>query len=216
MVAPVPAQITKLRPCLHAAAPRRALLTTYHSPPTLFLPPSSASLSANISPVLNSFRILPVATGVYHSSFPTSDFQMRLLHPDASTGPPGMPSLLFASACCLFVVSLHSFLPSLPLFSIVWSLFPQNTRGGGALCCALTTFQCSSTPTPLFLITSLQTQHFHAITHSFAQRHTNIPTILNSLRTLSIATGGGTLCDVCVPHSVPSVLRFFLPFERLR
>ncbi len=130
MVAPVPAQITKLRPCLHAAAPRRALLTTYHSPPTLFLPPSSASLSANISPVLNSFRILPVATGVYHSSFPTSDFQMRLLHPDASTGPPGMPSLLFASACCLFVVSLHSFLPSLPLFSIVWSLFPQNTRGG--------------------------------------------------------------------------------------
>src|ERR1700687_549144 len=43
--------------------------------------------------------------------------------------PPGMPSLLFASACCLFVVSLHSFLHSLPLFSIVWSLFPQNTRG---------------------------------------------------------------------------------------
>ena len=86
MVAPVPAQITKLRPCLHAAAPRRALLTTYHSPPTLFLPPSSASLSANISPVLNSFRILPVATGVYHSSFPTSDFQMRLLHPECLYG----------------------------------------------------------------------------------------------------------------------------------
>jgi len=41
----------------------------------------------------------------------------------------------------------------------------------------------------LFLITSLQTQQFHAITHSFMQRRTNIPTILNSLRTLSVATG---------------------------
>ena len=46
-----------------------------------------------------------------------------------------------------------------------------------------------STPTPLLLITSLQPLYFHAITHSFAQRRTNISTILNSLRTLSITTG---------------------------
>jgi hypothetical protein len=43
--------------------------------------------------------------------------------------------------------------------------------------------------TPLLPITSLQTLQFHAVTHSFAQRQTNIPTILNSLRTLFIVTG---------------------------
>src|ERR1700682_232973 len=62
----------------------RAFIHTLHAPPptthyprltTLSLPPSSASRSVNISPVLSSLRILPVATGVYHSSFPTSDFQ---------------------------------------------------------------------------------------------------------------------------------------------
>ena len=42
---------------------------------------------------------------------------------------------------------------------------------------------------PLFPITSLQTSHFHAITHSFAQRRTTIWPILNGFRTLSIATG---------------------------
>jgi len=49
--------------------------------------------------------------------------------------------------------------------------------------------QRSNMPTPLLPITSLQPLQFHAITHSFAQRRTNIPTILNSLRTLSIVTG---------------------------
>jgi len=75
MVAPVPAQITKPRLHPHAATRRRPLLTTHDSLPTLSLPPSSASRGVNISPVLSSLRILPVATGVYHSSFPTSDFQ---------------------------------------------------------------------------------------------------------------------------------------------
>src|SRR6266481_1467263 len=52
------------------------LCTAHYSLPTLLaaqtkqLPPSSASRSANISPVLSSFRILPVATGVYPASFP--------------------------------------------------------------------------------------------------------------------------------------------------
>ena len=39
------------------------------------------------------------------------------------------------------------------------------------------------------LITSVQDQQFHKLTHSFAQRrHANFP-VLNGLRTLSIATG---------------------------
>ena len=59
-----------------------------------------------------------------------------------------------------------------------------------ALCVEL--FPCierSNIATPLPPITSLQPLQFHAVTHSFAQRRTNIPTILNSLRTLSIVTG---------------------------
>src|SRR5258707_4154512 len=40
----------------------------------------------------------------------------------------GMPTLLLSKACRLFVVSLLSFPHSFPLFSIVCSLFSQNTR----------------------------------------------------------------------------------------
>src|SRR5258708_12806429 len=47
----------------------------------------------------------------------------------------------------------------------------------------------ASLVSPLLLITSLQPLYFLAITHSFAERRTNIPNILNSLRTLSITTG---------------------------
>jgi hypothetical protein len=57
MVVPVSAQISKLRPY----PPCPTLPTTHHSLPTFF---SSASHGADISPVLNSFRILPVPTGV--------------------------------------------------------------------------------------------------------------------------------------------------------
>src|SRR5712664_3838514 len=46
----------------------------------------------------------------------------------------------------------------------------------------------SDAATPLLPITSLQTQQFHAITHSFAQRQSNIPIISNALRPLSVAT----------------------------
>jgi len=42
---------------------------------------------------------------------------------------------------------------------------------------------------PLLLITSLQALHFHAITHSFAQRRPAKPCPLKRLRTLSITTG---------------------------
>ena len=46
-----------------------------------------------------------------------------------------------------------------------------------------------SNPSPFLPITSLQAQHYHGITHSFAQRQPSIPSIFNSFRTLSIATG---------------------------
>jgi hypothetical protein len=46
-----------------------------------------------------------------------------------------------------------------------------------------------SHPSPFLPITSLQAQHYHGITHSFAQRQPSIPSIFNSFRTLSIATG---------------------------
>ena len=59
-----------------------------------------------------------------------------------------------------------------------------------ALCVEL--FPCierSNIASPLLPITSLQPLQFHTITHSLAQRRTNIRPILNSLRTLSIVTG---------------------------
>jgi hypothetical protein len=94
-----------------------------YSLPTLFaartkqLTPSSAPRGANISPVLSSFRILPVATGVYPASFP------RFRRSDLRT-------------CQLFCLqrlgaSLPSFAGPRPLFSMACSLFLQNTRGGG-------------------------------------------------------------------------------------
>src|SRR6266478_2678345 len=47
---------------------------------------------------------------------------------------------------------------------------------------------------PFLPITSLQPQQFHTVTHSFPQRRSAISSVLNSFRTLSIATG-------VVPHS---------------
>src|SRR6266403_1166126 len=50
----------------------------------------------------------------------------------------------------------------------------------------------SDAPSPLPPITSLQPLQFHAITHSFAQRPPAKPFHIRRLRTLFIATGGGT------------------------
>ena len=41
----------------------------------------------------------------------------------------------------------------------------------------------------LLFITYMQTPHFHAIAHSFAQREAYIYPVVNNLRTLSIAIG---------------------------
>src|SRR5258708_1439939 len=77
----------------------------------------------------------------------------------------------------------------------------------------------TSRPSPFPPITSLQPQHYHGITHSFAQRQPSIPSIFNSFRTLSIATEvvpphyqnpeEYRLCGLRAPTSVPSLLRFF-------
>jgi hypothetical protein len=64
--------------------------------------------------------------------------------------------------------------------------------------------------TPLFLITSIQPPHFHAIAHSFAQRRTAISHAFNCLHTLSIATGVYPLRSPCL-RCVRSVVRFFPP-----
>jgi hypothetical protein len=62
--------------------------------------------------------------------------------------------------------------------------------------------------TPLLPITSLQPLHFHALTHSFAQRRAAIPFASKSLRTLSIATG-------VYPHFVRSKSSKLPTFGRL-
>jgi hypothetical protein len=105
MVAPVPAQISKLRPLD---------VNTRTKLPA----PLSASRGVNISPVLNSFRILPV--GVHSIRRP----QARSFRRSEA------PSLLLARSCRLFALSLQPFPLSLPLFSVVCSLFFKNTRGG--------------------------------------------------------------------------------------
>ena len=82
-----------------------------------------------------------------------------------------------------------------PLFSYSYELlFPQplsfdinlNPQGCGSQPSRVHTHNPAN---PLFPITSLQDKRFHEVTHSFAQRRTTIYPILNSFRTLSIATG---------------------------
>jgi len=80
------------------------------------------------------------------------------------------------TACSLFALSLQRFRPLTCLFSTACSLFSENTRGGGirvvsawrgTRLCSLDRLNALS---PLPPITSLQTLHFHAFTHSFAHR----------------------------------------------
>ncbi|MCU1241350.1 MAG: hypothetical protein JWO71_2076 [Candidatus Acidoferrum typicum] len=62
-----------------------------------------------------------------------------------------------------------------------------------------------SNPSPFLPITSLQAQHYHGITHFFAQRQPSIPSIFNSFRTLSIATGVVPPSPVQKPERIVSV-----------
>ena len=94
----------------------------------------------------------------------------------------------------LFSYPYKSPFPQLLSFTSIWTpgcvpfvLFPLATR------------HFYLTPFPL--ITSLQILQFHAITHSFAQRRTSIYPVLNSFRTLSIATGVVPPCRANVSTS---------------
>ena len=66
------------------------------------------------------FDIHPHCPGVYSSVPNTQTFR-----------PSEPPTLLLTGTCRLFRLSLRSFPHSLPLFSMVCSLFCENTRGGG-------------------------------------------------------------------------------------
>jgi hypothetical protein len=86
--------------------------------------PSSAPRNVNISPVLNTLRILPVATG------------MSPLRHSPSMPSPSLCSLCLRGKFHVFSslptleISSRSFSHSLPLFSTACRLFSQNTRGG--------------------------------------------------------------------------------------
>jgi len=84
--------------------------------------PSSAPRSVNISPVLSSFRILPVTTEVYYPSIiPLCALCIALF----------LATPFVINGLAPLCVSLPSFFMPRPLFSITSSLFLQNTRGGG-------------------------------------------------------------------------------------
>jgi hypothetical protein len=95
--------------------------------------PSYALRNANISPILSTLRMLPVATGV---SGPRA-----FLTPRPSFTQSGFREGSLATRHCSFVFSslpplfrsLRSFSHPRPLFSIVCRLFSQNTGGGGWL-----------------------------------------------------------------------------------
>src|SRR5260221_605371 len=89
MVAPVPAQISKLRHCPTPRSLRIYPLPTTHCPLSSSHP-SYASRGVNIPPVLSSLRILPVATGVY----PTTDLRIfRDANSFASYHIPATPAV---------------------------------------------------------------------------------------------------------------------------
>src|SRR5713101_2311985 len=94
---------------------------------------------------------------------------------------------------------VYSRLPTFvgPLFSYSYELlFPQPLYFDNDLNCPggdpASVSKCRTKRlNPFLLITSLQTQQFHAITHSFAQRRAAIHFIIKSLRTLLLSIGGG-------------------------
>ena len=84
---------------------------------------SFAQRRAAIPPIFNGFRTLSIATRVY---YPPPTFLSGPRRLSASVANP-----MFSETCSLFVVSSRSFPRSLPLSSILCSLFCENTRVGG-------------------------------------------------------------------------------------
>src|SRR6266852_4588830 len=87
--------------------------------------PSRAPRSANISPILSTLRILPVATGVYPSSAPLKT--SGRIHGESHRRRKSRRIIPLRT---LFL-SLRSFPRSHRLFSTTSGLFLQDTRGGG-------------------------------------------------------------------------------------
>jgi len=126
MVALVPAQISNLHPRPPAATLRRRslpLLTTHYPLSTLFF----------VSPLFSYSYELLFPQPLYFDNHPHCSpvwaykppIPLRTLCLGAAACPDlvGVANPLFSGICCLFPVSLRSFLHSFPLFSIVCSLF---------------------------------------------------------------------------------------------
>src|SRR5216684_4036007 len=123
VVAPVPAQIANLRPRPPAPTAPPLPPSTLHS---LFVSPLSSYSYELLFPqplYFDNDPHCPPGVGVQASQSP-SELCASAQLPAPASNP------LFSGVCCLFPVSLRSFLRSFPLFSIACSLFSQNTGGG--------------------------------------------------------------------------------------
>src|SRR6266404_5979079 len=124
-------------------------------------------------------------------TFPGKITCKKILSAKNSARAPASPLSTFRMNTCESVSKQRTLTP-----------FRMNTcaKTGGGHTLDIVAVQSSgplNALSPLPPITSLQPLQFHAITHSFAQRRSAKPFRIKRLRTLFIATGGGT------PH-VPS------------
>jgi hypothetical protein len=179
MVAPVPARITKLRPRPLAATSRHAQLTAHPLFTCVICPAWRQYLSR--SQQFPEYFPSPRGCTLHHSRRQT--FR-----------PPGMPSLLFALTCRLFAFSSHSFLHSFPLFSIVCSLFSENT-GWGTLCCAFSRLRTLNSFASYQIPASPAVSYDHALFRATAHEY---PCYSQQLAHSFYRHGGGTLCALCV------------------
>jgi len=157
MVARVLAQIPKLRPRLPAPPSLRSLpvATTHHSLPPVFRPPLCFHALTNPSsrkPFIFTSIQIPRGCGGQEPKAPHG-FLCALC---ASVANPS-----FSRACGLFVVSLPSFLHSLPLFSIVCGLFSQNTPVGGTSTLVPETVRCPKRPSAIRNVDVGRTSNYH-------------------------------------------------------
>ncbi len=123
-------------------------------------PPSRAPRNANISPILSTLRILPVATGVCPFFASSRHSFTQSARREGSLATRHCP-FIFSNLRTLFL-SLRSFSDSHRLFSIACGLFLQNTRGGIPL---RELVRCIETQKCLFVSPLLAT-----LTHSVSRK----------------------------------------------
>ena len=122
--------------------------------------PSRAPRNANISPILSTLRILPVATGVCPFFASSRHSFTQSARREGSLATRHCP-FIFSNLRTLFL-SLRSFSDSHRLFSIACGLFLQNTRGGIPL---RELVRCIETQKCLFVSPLLAT-----LTHSVSRK----------------------------------------------